>query len=114
MDSSDNVYVIDDENRQVLKFDNDRKFITQWEYSSTTSSNVPNPADIAIDSSDKLFVADSYNHRIQAFAPDNPVLTTNNKDNVERNDISSTTDNTDSTRRKESVPQSPTGITGQV
>ena len=61
VDSSGNVYVTDQLNHRIQKFDSNGTFITKW------GSNFSFPRGVAVDSSGNVYVVDSENHRIQKF-----------------------------------------------
>ena len=67
VDSLDNVYVVEQGNYRIQKFDNNGTFITKWGSPGIADGQFNNPIDIAIDSLDNVYVADSYNKRIQKF-----------------------------------------------
>ncbi|MFY3739840.1 MAG: sugar lactone lactonase YvrE [Candidatus Nitrosomirales archaeon] len=85
IDSSDNVFVVDQGNNRIQKFDKNGNFITTLgSYCNVESGDgcidpdgsgslalgdgqLSSPYGIAIDSRDNLYVADSNNHRIQKF-----------------------------------------------
>ena len=61
IDSSDNVYVSDDDRNNIQKFDSDGNFITKWGSEGYGDGQFWLPHDIAIDSSDNVYVVDSGN-----------------------------------------------------
>jgi len=67
VDSSGNVYVIDNDNH-VTKFGSrGGSFMTQWGGSGKGNGQFNQPGGIAVDSSDNVFVTDVSNNRIQKF-----------------------------------------------
>lgn len=67
VDSNGNVYVVDNINRRVQKFNSSGTYITKWGSSGSGDGQFLNPTGIAIDSADNVYVVDSNNHRIQKF-----------------------------------------------
>ena len=67
VDSSDNVYVADQLNHRIQKFDSDGAFITKWGSQGTGDGQFTHPQRAALDSSDNVYVADGSNNRIQKF-----------------------------------------------
>jgi tripartite motif-containing protein 71 len=68
IDSSGNVYVVDQVHQRVAKFTNNGTFIADW------SSQI-NPTDIAIDSSDNVYVTEMYDSRIAKFHSNGTLIT---------------------------------------
>jgi DNA-binding beta-propeller fold protein YncE len=68
IDSSDNVYVSDDDKNSIQKFDSNGNFITKWGSEGTGEGQFNIPEGIDIDSSGNVYVADTHNSRIQKFA----------------------------------------------
>jgi hypothetical protein len=69
VDSANNVYVADNGNYQIQKFDSNGKFITKWGIFVTFTGQFFNPSDIAVDSSNNIYVADNGNDGVKVFAP---------------------------------------------
>ncbi len=73
IDSSNNLYVSDQLNHRIQKFDSNGNFITKWGRNGGDSSSgdldgeFRMPTGLGIDSSNNIFVADHQNHRIQKF-----------------------------------------------
>ena len=67
VDSSGNVYVADQGNSRVQKFDSNGNFITQWGKSGSENGNFSIPAVVAVDSDDYVYVTDWGNNRVQKF-----------------------------------------------
>lgn len=61
VDSNGSVYVADEGNNRIQKFDSNGKFITTW------SSAGFQPSTIAVDSAGYVFVVDYGNNRVQEF-----------------------------------------------
>jgi len=70
VDSSGNVYVVDQYNHRIQKFTSNGVFITKWGIYGTGDGEFLYPAGIAVDSSDNVYIADGGNHRIQKFTSD--------------------------------------------
>jgi DNA-binding beta-propeller fold protein YncE len=66
-DSSGNVYVSDQDNNRIEKFDMNGNFLKKWGSGGTGDGEFSKPRGIAIDSDDNVYVADSGNNRIQKF-----------------------------------------------
>ena len=58
IDSSGNVYVADNGNNRIQKFDSNGKFITKWGSDGTGDGQFDVPDGIAIDSSGNVYVVD--------------------------------------------------------
>jgi tripartite motif-containing protein 71 len=67
VDSSGNVYVADELNHRIQKFDSDGTFITKWGSQGEGDGQFTHPQEAALDSSDNVYVADGSNNRIQKF-----------------------------------------------
>jgi DNA-binding beta-propeller fold protein YncE len=67
VDSEENIYVIDQGNGRIQKFDKDGDFILKWGKRGAKEGEFKKPASIYIDSDDMIYVVDSFNHRIQKF-----------------------------------------------
>lgn len=74
-DSSNNVYVVDDDNNRVQKFDSDGNFLRKLGELGTQRGEFYYPSGIATDSSDNVYVTDSGNGRIQKFGWDGTFIT---------------------------------------
>ncbi|MES2005602.1 MAG: 6-bladed beta-propeller [Bacteroidota bacterium] len=68
VDQKENVYVVDQHNHRVQKFDSNGNFITMWGKSGTGPGEFNYPYGIAIDSKGDVFVSDMNNNRIQKFS----------------------------------------------
>ncbi|MBI5192835.1 MAG: 6-bladed beta-propeller, partial [Nitrospirae bacterium] len=66
-DSFGNVYVVDNVNHRVQKFDPNGMFILKWGKSGTGNGQFRYPVGIAIDNTGNIYIADRDNHRIQKF-----------------------------------------------
>ena len=67
IDSSGKVYVVDNGNNRVQKFDSNGNFIAKWGSNGTADGQFEGPNGIGIDSSGKVYVSDNKNNRIQKF-----------------------------------------------
>ena len=74
IDSSNNVYVVDDKNR-IQKFDSSGTFLAKWGSYGGGDGEFSHPFGIAVDSSDNVYVADRTNSRIQKFDSSGTFLT---------------------------------------
>ena len=75
IDSSGNVYVVDNWNNRIQKFDSNGRYLTQWGSLGSGNGQFNNPVGIAIDSSDNVYVSEYYNCRIQKFNSNGGYLT---------------------------------------
>jgi tripartite motif-containing protein 71 len=69
VDASGNVFVVDEGNNRIQKFDANGKFITKWGTTGSGDGQLEEPTSIALDSSGNVYVVDRANVRIQVFAP---------------------------------------------
>ena len=67
-DGSGNVYVADDVNDRMQKFDGSGTFLTKWGTSGSGDGQFNNPWGVATDGSGNVYVADAFNNRIQKFS----------------------------------------------
>ena len=65
-----NIYVSDQGNNRIQKFDAKGKFLLKWGVQGRQDGQVNAPAALAMDSQDRLYVADLGNNRIQRFRCD--------------------------------------------
>ena len=76
VDSEGNVFVADQRNDRIQKFDSEGNFITVLGSAGYDNGNFRHPTNIAIDSENNLYVADQKNYRLQKFDSEgNHVLT---------------------------------------
>ena len=75
VDSTGNVYVVDADNQNVKKFDDNGKFITKWGSLGTSRGQFENPVGIAVDSDDFVYVTDIGTHDIQKFTSNGTFIT---------------------------------------
>jgi len=73
VDSQNNIYVLDQGNNLVQKFDKNGEFLYQWGKSGIKEGEFDSPSAIAVDKEDNIYVVDTINNRIQKFdfSPDN-------------------------------------------
>jgi DNA-binding beta-propeller fold protein YncE len=67
LDSSNNVYVTDDNGNRVVKFTVGGTYLTQWGSFGSSNSQFSYPYGIAVDSSNNVYVADFDNNRVEKF-----------------------------------------------
>ncbi len=67
VDSSGTVYVAEQGNDRIQKFDGAGAFLTKWGSEGSDEGRFDGPARVAVDSSGAVYVADRHNHRIQKF-----------------------------------------------
>jgi tripartite motif-containing protein 71 len=67
LDSADKVYVADQLNHRIQKFDSGGTFITKWGNKGVGDGQFEFPRAVAVDSSGNVYVADGSNNRIQEF-----------------------------------------------
>ena len=75
VDTSNNVYVADNQNHRIQKFDSSGTFLTKWGSFGTGDGQFSHPWGIAQDAAGNVYVADSSNHRIQKFDSSGTFLT---------------------------------------
>ena len=67
-DALGNVYVADQNNSRIQKFDRLGNFIIQWGSAGSGNGQFNFPLGIATNAAGNVYVADTYNHRIQKFS----------------------------------------------
>lgn len=75
VDPSDNVFVIENNNHRVQKFNSNGVFITKWGSFGTSNSQFNYPTGITSDLAGNIYVADTTNNRIQKFSNNGDYLT---------------------------------------
>ena len=75
VDSFGNVYVADEGNNRIQKFNSNGVFITKWGSPGSADGQFDSPFGVAVDSSGNVYVADRDNHRIQKFDSSGTFLT---------------------------------------
>lgn len=66
-DNNSNIYVVDQHNQRIQKFDPEGNFILMWGKSGDKPGEFNYPYGIAVDSKDNIYVSDMNNNRIQKF-----------------------------------------------
>jgi len=81
VDKNGNIFVVDQNNNRIQKFDSNGKYILQWGSEGDTEGKFNKPTGICVDAQGKVYVTDTWNHRIQVFDNDGKVKRTcgNNK-----------------------------------
>jgi DNA-binding beta-propeller fold protein YncE len=69
VDSANYVYVADEVNNLIQKFDSNGNFITQWGGSGTGNGAFYDVFGVAVDSTGNVYAADYGNSLVQKFAP---------------------------------------------
>jgi DNA-binding beta-propeller fold protein YncE len=67
VDQQGSLFVVDNGNNRVQKFDNAGNFIILWGSFGSANSNFHNPTGIACDGKGDVWVVDTNNHRVQKF-----------------------------------------------
>jgi DNA-binding beta-propeller fold protein YncE len=67
VDTGGNVYVSDNGNHRVVKFDSSGSFIASWGSGGSGNGEFKGPTGLAVDSKGRVYVSDMGNHRIQIF-----------------------------------------------
>ena len=70
VDSRSNLYVVDQHNHRIQKFDSTGNFILMWGRSGGAEGEFYYPYGIAVDSHDDIYVSDMNNNRVQKFSGD--------------------------------------------
>jgi DNA-binding beta-propeller fold protein YncE len=68
-DKSSNIYVVDQHNHRIQKFDSEGNFILMWGKQGDRQGEFNYPYGIAIDSKGNVYVSDMNNNRIEKFSP---------------------------------------------
>jgi tripartite motif-containing protein 71 len=74
IDSSGNVYISDQDNNRIQKFDMNGIFLRTWGTGGNGDGQFSAPQGIGIDSSNNVYVADWGNNRVQKFDSDGNFL----------------------------------------
>jgi DNA-binding beta-propeller fold protein YncE len=75
LDSSNNVYVANEYNDRVEKFDRGGNYLTQWGSPGSGNGQFVYPEGVAVDSSNNVYVADDNNSRVVKFDSNGNYLT---------------------------------------
>ena len=67
VDQQGSLFVVDNGNNRIQKFDNTGNFIILWGNFGSANSNFHNPTGIACDGKGDVWVVDTNNHRVQKF-----------------------------------------------
>lgn len=67
LDSNGNIFVTDNNNHRIQKFDSGETYVSQFGKEGTDNGQFKNPHGIAIDAQNNIFIADTGNDRIQKF-----------------------------------------------
>ncbi len=67
IDQQGSLFVVDNGNNRIQKFDNNGTFIILWGNFGSANANFHNPTGIACDAKGDVYVVDTNNHRIQKF-----------------------------------------------
>jgi DNA-binding beta-propeller fold protein YncE len=67
VDAADNLYVVDQWNHRIQKFDKDGGFLAKWGSLGATEGDFYYPLGIAVDEDGYVYVGDRDNHRVQKF-----------------------------------------------
>jgi streptogramin lyase len=66
-DGNGNIYVVDNLNNRIQRFDSNGNFITKWGSYGTGDGEFDRPSGIVIDNTGNIYVVDTGNYRIQKF-----------------------------------------------
>jgi len=66
-DYSGNVYVTEEQNNRVQKFDPSGNFLLAWGSPGSGNGQFNTPLGVAVDYPGNVYVADAFNHRVQKF-----------------------------------------------
>jgi DNA-binding beta-propeller fold protein YncE len=69
-DKNSDIYVVDQHNHRIQKFDSDGNFILMWGKEGSGNGEFNFPYGIAVNSKGEVFVSDMNNNRIQKFSSD--------------------------------------------
>jgi DNA-binding beta-propeller fold protein YncE len=73
VDASGNVYVTEEGNDRIQKFDAAGTFLSAWGSSGSNDGEFVDPYSVAVAASGDIFVTDAGNQRVQKFTPVSPV-----------------------------------------
>ena len=69
MDSEGYVYVSDNGNHRIQKFDSEGRFVTKWGSFGSENGELSGPTGLAVDSRGNVYVSDMGNNRIMKLVP---------------------------------------------
>lgn len=75
-DKASNIYVVDQHNHRIQKFDSEGNFILMWGKQGEKTGEFNYPYGIAIDSKGNIYISDMNNNRIQKFSSNGEFLAT--------------------------------------
>jgi len=75
VDASGNVYVVDEGNSRIQKFDSNGTYLTQWGSLGSGDGQFSRPIGVAVDGAGNVYVADADNNRVQKFDSNGTYLT---------------------------------------
>jgi tripartite motif-containing protein 71 len=67
VDPTGNVFISDNGNNRIQKFDGNGNFLAKWDFNSSNYGHIVQPKGIAADSSGNVFISDNGNNQIQKF-----------------------------------------------
>jgi len=67
VDNHGNVYVVDEQNDRLQKFDHNGQFLFKWGKQGSAAGQFLAPTGVAVDTADNVYIADTNNQRIQKF-----------------------------------------------
>ena len=74
VDSNETVYVSDDYDSLVYRYDSDGNYLGSWGTKGSGDGELDRPSGLAFDGEDNLYIVDSLNQRIQVFTKDGQFL----------------------------------------
>ena len=74
VDSSFNIFVVDQSNNRIQRFNNTLLYVDQWGSLGTGPGQFDSPTGIAIDIANNVYVVDTNNNRVQKFDTDGTYL----------------------------------------
>ena len=74
-DTGGNVYVTDNNNHRVQKFNTAGTFVTRWGSYGTVNGSLRYPWGVAVDATGNVYIVDNSNNRIQKFTSDGTFVT---------------------------------------
>lgn len=74
--SDGSVYVVDDDNHRIQRFDSEGHFLTKWGSNGSEDTEFNNPSGITVDGDGFVYVADHFNQAIKKFTADGAFIAT--------------------------------------